>query len=44
MQATITRSAAPLSNRAAASWVIAWREVRSLMPISTAPPSSVAVP
>ena len=50
--ATITRSAAPLANSVAASWLMAWREVRSLMPISTmplpmgmtSPPSSVARP
>jgi hypothetical protein len=49
---TITRSAAPCLNSAAASWLMAWREVRSLMPISTlplpmgitSPPSSVARP
>ena len=32
MPATITRSAAPASNSASATWVIAWRDVRSLMP------------
>ncbi len=37
MPATMTCSAAPRSNRAAATWVIAWREVRSLIPISTTP-------
>jgi hypothetical protein len=50
--ATITRVAAPLSNSAFATWLIAWREVRSLMPISTlplpigitSPPSMVARP
>ena len=50
--ATMTRSAAPFSNSVSASWLIAWREVRSLMPISTlplpigmtSPPSSVARP
>ena len=30
--ATITRSAAPAANSAAATWVIACRELRSLMP------------
>ena len=52
MPATTTRSAAPWANSAAATWVIAWREVRSLMPISTtplptgmmSPPSNVAWP
>ena len=52
MPATTTRSAAPWSNSAAATWVMAWREVRSLMPISTtplptgmmSPPSKVAWP
>jgi hypothetical protein len=52
MPATTTRSAAPWVNRAAATWVMAWREVRSLMPISTtrlptgmmSPPSKVASP
>ncbi len=50
--ATITRSAAPFLNSVAASWLMAWREVRSLMPMSTlplpmgmtSPPSSVARP
>ena len=50
--ATMTRSAAPFLNSVAASWLIAWRDVRSLMPISTlplpigitSPPSSVARP
>jgi hypothetical protein len=52
MPATTTRSAAPSANRAAANWVIACREVRSLIPTATAPlpigitspPSRVAVP
>jgi hypothetical protein len=52
MPATITLSAAPLANSSAATWVMAWREVRSLMPMSTlplpigitSPPSSVAMP
>ena len=52
MPATITRSAAPCSNSAAATWVMAWREVRSLIPTSTtplptgmtSPPSNVAWP
>ena len=35
--ATITRSAAPFLNSVAASWLMAWREVRSLMPMSTLP-------
>ena len=35
--ATMTRSAAPFSNSAAASWLIPCREVRSLIPISTLP-------
>ena len=50
--ATTTRSAAPRSKSADATWVIACREVRSLMPISTtplptgmmSPPSKVACP
>ena len=50
MPATITRSAAPRSNSASATCVIACRDVRSLMPTSTvplptgitSPPSSVA--
>ena len=50
--ATTTRSALPWANNAAATWVIAWREVRSLIPISTtplptgmmSPPSKVACP
>ena len=50
--ATITRSAAPFLNSAAASWLMPWREVRSLMPIRTmplpigitSPPSTVARP
>ncbi len=50
--ATITRSAAPWAKSAAATWVMACREVRSLMPISTtplptgmmSPPSNVAWP
>ena len=48
--ATTTCSAAPCSNSAAATWVIACRDVRSLIPISTtplptgmmSPPSNVA--
>ena len=48
----ITRSAAPFLNSVAASWLMACRDVRSLMPISTlplpigitSPPSSVAMP
>ena len=52
MPATTTRSAAPCSNSAAATWVIACRDVRSLMPISTtplptgmmSPPSKVGLP
>ena len=52
MAATMTRSAAFFLNSVAASWLIAWRDVRSLMPISTtplpigitSPPSSVASP
>ena len=52
MPAMITCSAAPCANSAAATWVIAWREVRSLMPTSTtplptgmtSPPSNVAWP
>ena len=52
MPATMTRSAAPAANSAAATWVMAWRELRSLMPIRTtplpigitSPPSSVASP
>ena len=52
MAAMMTRSAAPCANSAPASWLIACREVRSLMPISTlplpmgmtSPPSSVARP
>src|SRR3712207_7668740 len=35
--AAITRDAAPFWNSAAANWVIACRDVRSLMPIATAP-------
>jgi hypothetical protein len=50
--ATITRSAAPFLKSAAATWLIAWRQVRSLVPISTlplligitSPPSNVARP
>ena len=50
--ATITCSAAPFANSDAATWVMAWRDVRSLMPISTtplptgmmSPPSKVASP
>ncbi len=50
--ATTTCSAAPLRNSAPATWVIAWREVRSLMPMRTtplptgmmSPPSKVACP
>ena len=50
--ATTTRSAAPCVNSADATWVIACREVRSLIPISTtplptgmmSPPSNVAWP
>ena len=50
--ATMTRSAASFLNKVAATWLIAWREVRSLMPISTlplpigitSPPSRVARP
>ncbi len=50
--ATITRSAAPLRTSDCASWPMAWRELRSPMPISTtplpigitSPPSSVAWP
>ena len=37
MPATMTFSAADCLNSADATWVIAWREVRSLMPISTTP-------
>jgi hypothetical protein len=52
MPATMTRSAAPASNNAAATWLMACRELRSLMPMSTtplpagitSPPSSVASP
>ena len=50
--AITTFSAAPWAKSAAATWVMAWREVRSLMPISTtplptgmmSPPSKVASP
>ncbi len=50
--ATTTRSAAPRANSAAATWVIACRDVRSLIPMSTtplptgmtSPPSKVAWP
>jgi len=35
--ATMTRSAAPFLNNVAASWLMAWREVRSLMPMSPCP-------
>jgi hypothetical protein len=52
MPATTICSAAPCSNRDAATCVIAWREVRSLMPMRTvplpigmmSPPSKVASP
>ena len=48
----MTFSAAPRANRVAATWVMACREVRSLIPISTtplpgtstSPPSMVAMP
>ncbi|MNN84085.1 hypothetical protein D3C81_2012070 [compost metagenome] len=50
--ATMTSLTAPLANRFCASWPMAWREVRSPMPISTmplpigitSPPSRVALP
>ena len=52
MAAMITRSAAPFANSAAASWLMPWREVRSLIPMRTtplptgmtSPPSTVAPP
>jgi hypothetical protein len=52
MPATMTRSAAPCANSAAATWVMACRDVRSLMPMRTvrlpigmmSPPSNVARP
>ena len=52
MPATITLVAAPSANNVAATWVMACREVRSLIPMittpfpgtSTSPPSMVAMP